>query len=144
MSNSVWPYGQQPTRLLCPWDSLGKKTGVGCHFSFSFWSEWFLSIFSLELFLTPTMCLVFLSLLPFLLEPFIIENNKVSLVPFDSSPWLPVSQVLQSKGEPGIQSSKSESPSLEEEVREAVTTQTLIFCQLLHFYIFGWCYIFNT
>ena len=21
----------QPTRLLCPWDSLGKNTGVGCH-----------------------------------------------------------------------------------------------------------------
>ena len=26
------PYGQQPTRLLCPWNSLGKNTGVGCHF----------------------------------------------------------------------------------------------------------------
>ena len=23
--------GLQPTRLLCPWDSLGKNTGVGCH-----------------------------------------------------------------------------------------------------------------
>ena len=28
-------HGQQPTRLLCPRGSLGKKTGVGCHF-FSF------------------------------------------------------------------------------------------------------------
>ena len=26
------PYGRQPTRLPCPWDSPGKKTGVGCHF----------------------------------------------------------------------------------------------------------------
>ena len=26
------PPGLQPTRLLCPWDSLGKNTGVGCHF----------------------------------------------------------------------------------------------------------------
>ena len=26
------PYGQQPTMLLCPQDSLGKNTGVGCHF----------------------------------------------------------------------------------------------------------------
>ena len=26
------PYGLKPTRLLCPWDSLGKNTGVGCHF----------------------------------------------------------------------------------------------------------------
>ena len=32
VSDSVWPYGLQPTRLLCPWDSLGKNTGVGCHF----------------------------------------------------------------------------------------------------------------
>ena len=24
------PYRQQPTRLLCPWDSLGKNSGVGC------------------------------------------------------------------------------------------------------------------
>ena len=26
------PHGLQPTRLLCPWDSPGKNTGVGCHF----------------------------------------------------------------------------------------------------------------
>ena len=26
------PYRQQPTRLLCPWDSPVKNTGVGCHF----------------------------------------------------------------------------------------------------------------
>ena len=32
MSDSVRPNGQQPTRLLCPQDSLGKNTGVGCHF----------------------------------------------------------------------------------------------------------------
>ena len=25
------PHRQQPTRLLHPWDSPGKKTGVGCH-----------------------------------------------------------------------------------------------------------------
>ena len=28
----VCVYGLQPTTLLCPWDFLGKKTGVGCHF----------------------------------------------------------------------------------------------------------------
>ena len=28
----VRPHGLQPTRLLCPWDSPGKNTGVGCHF----------------------------------------------------------------------------------------------------------------
>ena len=32
MSDSVQPHRWQPTRLLCPWDSLGKNTGVGCHF----------------------------------------------------------------------------------------------------------------
>ena len=32
MSDSVRPHRQQPTRLPCPWDSLGKNTGVGCHF----------------------------------------------------------------------------------------------------------------
>ena len=32
MSDSVRPHGRQPTRLLCPWDSPGKNTGVGCHF----------------------------------------------------------------------------------------------------------------
>ena len=32
MSNSLRPHGPQPPRLLCPWDSPGKNTGVGCHF----------------------------------------------------------------------------------------------------------------
>ena len=27
-------HGLQPARLLCPWDSPGKNTGVGCHFLF--------------------------------------------------------------------------------------------------------------
>ena len=31
MSDSMWPHGLQPPRLLCPWDSPGKNTGVGCH-----------------------------------------------------------------------------------------------------------------
>ena len=26
------PHRWQPTRLLCPWDSPGKNTVVGCHF----------------------------------------------------------------------------------------------------------------
>ena len=32
MSDSVQPHRRQPTRLPCPWDSQGKRTGVGCHF----------------------------------------------------------------------------------------------------------------
>jgi len=31
MSNSLWPHGLQPTRLLRLWDFPGKSTGVGCH-----------------------------------------------------------------------------------------------------------------
>ena len=27
----MWPQRRQPTRLLCPRDSPGKNTGVGCH-----------------------------------------------------------------------------------------------------------------
>ena len=30
VSDSLWPHG--PTRLLYPWNFLGKNTGVGCHF----------------------------------------------------------------------------------------------------------------
>ena len=32
VSNSLWLCGLEPARLLCPWDSPGKNTGVGCHF----------------------------------------------------------------------------------------------------------------
>ena len=31
MSDSFQPYELQPTRLLCPWDSLSNNTGVGCY-----------------------------------------------------------------------------------------------------------------
>ena len=31
VSDSLWPHGLQPTRLLCPWDSPGKNTGVRSH-----------------------------------------------------------------------------------------------------------------
>ena len=30
MSDSLQPRGLEATRLLCPWDSPGKNTGVGC------------------------------------------------------------------------------------------------------------------
>ena len=32
VSLSLWPYGLQPTRLLCPWNFPGKNTGVLCYF----------------------------------------------------------------------------------------------------------------
>ena len=31
VSDSSWPHGLQPTRLLHPWDFPGKSTRVGCH-----------------------------------------------------------------------------------------------------------------
>ena len=31
VSGSLRPHGLQPARLVCPWDSLGKNTAVGCH-----------------------------------------------------------------------------------------------------------------
>ena len=31
VSDSLWPHGLHPTRLLRPWDFPGKSTGVGCH-----------------------------------------------------------------------------------------------------------------
>ena len=32
LSDPWQPRGLQPIRPLCPWDSPGKNTGVGCHF----------------------------------------------------------------------------------------------------------------
>ena len=34
VSDSLRPHGLQSTRLLCPWDSPGMNTRVGCHFLF--------------------------------------------------------------------------------------------------------------
>ena len=34
MFNTLRSHGLKPTRLLCPWDSQGKSTGVGSHFLF--------------------------------------------------------------------------------------------------------------
>ena len=31
MSDSLRPYGLQPTWLFCPWDFPDKNTGAGCH-----------------------------------------------------------------------------------------------------------------
>ena len=32
ISDSLWPRGRQPSRLLCPRDFPGKNTEAGCHF----------------------------------------------------------------------------------------------------------------
>ena len=52
MSDSVWPHRQQFTRLLCPWDSPGKNTRVGCHFLLHFiTASWLFFYISKNLFL---------------------------------------------------------------------------------------------
>ena len=38
VSDSPWPHGPQPTRLLRPWDSPGKSTGAGCQCLLRNWS----------------------------------------------------------------------------------------------------------
>ena len=47
VSDSVRPHRRQPTRLLCPWDSPGKSTGMGCH-SFSNAWKWKVKVKSLS------------------------------------------------------------------------------------------------
>ena len=50
VSDSLWPHGLQPTRLLLPWDFPGKSTGVGCH-CFLHWAmhKWCITeVFHLE------------------------------------------------------------------------------------------------
>ena len=32
MFDSLQPHGLWPARFLCPWNSPGKNTGVGCYF----------------------------------------------------------------------------------------------------------------
>ena len=32
ISDSLWPHGQWPTRLLCPWDFSRQEPWVDCHF----------------------------------------------------------------------------------------------------------------
>ena len=46
MSDSVQPHRRQPTRVLCPWDSSGTNTGVGCHFLLQCMHACMLSSFS--------------------------------------------------------------------------------------------------
>ena len=50
VSNSLWPHGLQPTRLLHPWDFPGKSTGVGCHCLLRLFPSWwpYLKVILLE------------------------------------------------------------------------------------------------
>ena len=61
MSNSLWPYGLQHARLLCPWDFPGKSIGMGCCFPLH------------GIFLTQ-MSWLFSPFIPFLEEVYLIWN----------------------------------------------------------------------
>ena len=56
VSDSLQPHGLQPTRLLCPWDFLGKSTEVGCHCLLHVyrWGKWYhlrlQAVFSIHVF----------------------------------------------------------------------------------------------
>ena len=41
LSDSLQPHGLYPGRLLCPWNSPGKNTGIVCHFLVQriFWTQ---------------------------------------------------------------------------------------------------------
>ena len=53
MPNSLQPHGLQPTRLLYPWDFLGKNAGVGCHFLLQCMKVKVKSLRCVQLFATP-------------------------------------------------------------------------------------------
>ena len=53
-TDSSWPYGLQPTRLLHPWGFPGKSTGVGCHCLLQEGLSLFKRISSLLSFLPPS------------------------------------------------------------------------------------------
>ena len=50
MSDSLWPHGLLPARLLCPWNLSGKNIGAGWHFLLQMiflTQDWNLSLLSL-------------------------------------------------------------------------------------------------
>ena len=44
LSDSLWPHGWQPAKLLCPWDFPGKNTEMGCQFLLQRFEKAFLNM----------------------------------------------------------------------------------------------------
>ena len=65
---TLQPYGLQPSRLLSPWDSLGKNTAVGCYALLQgiFLNPclWHLTALTGSFFITSTTCHPYLSICP--------------------------------------------------------------------------------
>ena len=92
MSDSLWPYGPQPTRLPCLWDSLGKNTGVGCHAFLqgrvelsSQWKGWTLVFLWLLHWQAGSLPLVLLGK-PIYLAAKLLQSCPTLCDPIDSSP----------------------------------------------------------
>ena len=100
MSDSLGLYGPQPARLLCPWDSSGMNTGVGCDTRFQ------------EIFPTQGSNLCFLCLLHWQ-----AESSEKALAPHSSTlawkiPWTEEPGGLQSMGSLGVGHDQAASLSL--------------------------------
>ena len=62
VSDSLRPRGlYEPARLLCPWTSPGKNTGVGCRFLLPHYTNWkrrFKKTFFLSIYLILACCIL--------------------------------------------------------------------------------------
>ena len=74
VSDPQQPHGLQPSRLLHPWDSPGKSTGVGCHCLLLIISWNLLKSMSIELVMPPNHLIL---CCPFLLLPSIFPSIRV-------------------------------------------------------------------
>ena len=79
VSKSMGPHGLQPARLLYPWDSPGKNTGVGCHFLLQDTMEHYSSIKMKEVLLHATTCMN--------LENFMVSEKRQSQGPYHMIPY---------------------------------------------------------
>ena len=94
MSYSLRPHGQQPARLLGPWDFTGKNTGVGCHFLLqdppdlaikpTFLMSHVTCMLNLFLFIeiTGVFCVFTMLLHHFFCFPFLFSIGFLSFIPF--------------------------------------------------------------
>ena len=79
VSKSLGPHGLQPARLLDPWDSPGKNTGVGCHFLLQDTMEHYSAIKMKEVLLHATYCMN--------LENFMVSEKRQSQGPYHMIPY---------------------------------------------------------
>ena len=79
VSNSLQPNVLWATKLLDPWDSPGKNTGVGCHFLLQDTMEHYSAIKMKEVLLHATSCMN--------LENFMVSEKRQSQGPYHMIPY---------------------------------------------------------